>query len=128
MTEYQDLPPKFKRALLAKVKSRQPFWTLLGIAVVDVKKGWAKLRLPFSENLTHSEGVAHGGAIFSLADSAVAMALLGMVEKDENFTTVEMKINYIKSFKKGEITAEARIFNKGRRIALGDVDIQDEQG
>ena len=107
MTKHKDLPPNFKRVLLEKVKSKQPFWELLGIEMVDVKKGWAKLRLPFSKSLIHPLGVVHGGAIFSLADSAVAMALLGLVGKDEEFTTVEMKINYVRSFKEGEMIAEA---------------------
>jgi acyl-CoA thioesterase len=128
MTKHKDLSPNFKRALLEKVKPKQRFWELLGIEIVDVKEGWAKLRLPFSKKLIHPLGVAHGGAIFSLADSAVAMALLGLAGKDEEFTTVEMKINYVRSFKEGEMIAEASIFNKGNRIALGDVEIHDERG
>ena len=128
MSEFEDLAPNFRRAILEKTKSKQPYWKLLGIELLDVKKGWAKLRLPFSGELVHPYGIVHGGAIFSLADSAVAMALLGLVEKDERFTTVEMKINYVSAFKKGEIVAEARIFNKGSRIALGEVDIRNEQG
>ena len=128
MTGYEDLPPNLKRALLEKVRSKQAFWKHLGIDLLDVKKGWAKLRLPFSEKLLHPLGIVHGGAIFSLADSAVAMALLGLVGKDEEFTTVEMKINYVSSFKRGEIIAEASILNKGNRIALGDVEIHDDRG
>ena len=128
MLNHEDLVPNFRRALLKTVKTKQPYWTLLGIEFLDVKKGWAKLRLRFSEKLLHPLGVVHGGAIFSLADSAVAMALLSLVEREERFTTVEMKINYVSPFEKGEITAEARILNKGKRIAVGDVDIRNEKG
>lgn len=56
------------------------------------------------------------------------MALLSLVEREERFTTVEMKINYVSPFEKGEITAEARILNRGSRIAVGDVDIRNEKG
>jgi uncharacterized protein (TIGR00369 family) len=56
------------------------------------------------------------------------MALLGLVEKGERFTTVEMNINYVSPFREGKITAEARIIHKGSRIALGDVDVRDDQG
>ena len=128
MPDYEDLSPNFKRTLLKKIKSKQPFWTLLGIQLLDVKKGWAQLRLPFSEKLVHPYGIVHGGATFSLADSAVAMALLGLVDIDERFTTVEMKINYLRPVDKGEITAEAIILEKGRNIALGDVTITNNQG
>ena len=128
MPDYEALPPNFKRALLEKAKSKQPFWRLLGIQLVDVKKGWAQLRLPFSEKLIHPYGIIHGGATFSLADSAVAMALLGLVGKNEQFTTVEMKINYLRPVDKGEMTAEAIILEKGKNIVLGDVTVTNEEG
>ena len=128
VSEYEELAQNFRRSLMEKIKSSQPYWTLLGIEMLDVKKGWAKLQLPFAKKLTHPYGIAHGGVIFSLADSAVAMALLGLVEKGERFTTVEMNINYVSPFREGNITAEARIINKGSRIALGDVDVRDDQG
>jgi len=113
---------------MERVKTKQPYWGLLGIELVDIKKGWAKLRLPFSEKLIHPYGIVNGGAIFSLADAAVAMALIGLIERDEQFTTIEMNINYVRPFGDGEITAEAKIVNKGRSTALGDVDIIDQRG
>ncbi len=125
---YEDLSPGFRQALLAKIKSKQPYWRLLGIELVDAKKGWAKLKLSFSEKLVHPFGVVHGGAIFSLADSAVAIALLGLVDKTERFTTVETKINYVNPVKEGDISAESRIVHKGNRIVLGEVEIRDEKG
>jgi len=113
---------------MERVKTKQPYWGLLGIELVDIKKGWAKLRLPFSEKLIHPYGIVNGGAIFSLADAAVAMALIGLIERDEQCTTIEMNINYVRPFGDGEITAEAKIVNKGRSTALGDVDIIDQRG
>ena len=128
MSEYEDLSPNFKNSLLTKVKKNTPFWTLIDMDLVDVKKGWAKVRLPYSEKLNHAYGTAHGAAVFAPADSAVAMALQGMVAKDEVFTTVEMKINYIRPFDQGEITAEAKIVHKGGNLALGDVEIRNSDG
>lgn len=128
MNEYEELSPNFKQALLTKVKAHTPFWTLINMDLLDVKKGWAKVRLPYDPKLNHAYGAAHGAAVFAPADSAVAMALQGMVGKDEVFTTVEMKINYLRPFAKGEITAEARIVHKGGNLALGEVEVRDEQG
>lgn len=128
MEKFEELAPKFKNALIDAMKTRSPFWALLGMEIVDVRKGWAKVRLPFAEKLVHPLGIAHGGAIFSPADSAVAMALIGLVERDEIFTTVEMKINYLIPFKDGEITAEAKIVYKGSKTALGDVEVRNLRG
>jgi acyl-CoA thioesterase len=128
MAEFEELSPNFKKALLTKVKSNTPFWSLINMDVIDVKKGWARVKLPYDKKLDHAYGSAHGAAVFAPADSAVAMALQGMVEKDEIFTTVEMKINYVRPFSKGEITAEAVIIHKGGNLAIGDVEVRDSQG
>lgn len=39
-----------------------------------------------------------------------------------------MKINYLKPFDKGKITAEANIIHKGKKIAIGDVQVINDQG
>ena len=128
MIEYEELDPKFKKLIIEKMKTESPYWSLLGMELVDIKKGWAKVRLPFDKKIVHPLGVAHGGAIFSPADSAVAMALIGMVQEDESFATIEMKINYIAPFEKGEIIAEAKLIHKGRNTALGDIEVRNGQG
>ncbi|MBE9542910.1 MAG: PaaI family thioesterase [Proteobacteria bacterium] len=127
MTDYEELDPGFKKSLLDWMKTRNPFWSLLGMEIIEIKKGWAKIRLPFTEKLANGLGVAHGGAIFSPADSAVGMALVGMIDKDENISTLEMKINYLKPFVEGEIIAEAKIVHKGTMTAIGDVEVRDEK-
>jgi acyl-CoA thioesterase len=128
VSEYEELDPQFKEILLERMKTGNPFWSLIGMEIVLLKKGWAKIRLPFTEKLANSSGVAHGGAIFSPADSAVGMALVGMLEKGENISTLEMKINYLKPFSGGEILAEARIIHRGTQTAVGDVVVRDGNG
>ena len=128
MIKYEDLAPNYKTALIEKMKTTVPFWKLLGMEVVDVKKGWAVVKLPYTDKLAQADGVAHGGAIFSPADAAVAVALLGLIDRDETLLTIEMKINYIKSVKTGDIIAEAKIVHKGGRTAIGDIEVRNSQG
>ena len=128
MSEYEEIDPRFKESLLNWMKTNNPFWSLLGMELAEIKKGWAKIRLPFTKKLTNGIGVAHGGAIFSPADSAVGMALIGLVDKDENISTLEMKINYLKPLAEGEIIAEAKIVHRGTMTAIGDVEVRDGQG
>ena len=125
MAEYEELAPRFKAAILDWMRTKNPFWALLGMELVDVKKGWAQVRLPIEKKLTTAIGLVHGGAIFSSADSAVGMALVGMIDRTENISTLEMKINYMKPVKGGGIVAEARIIHKGTQTAIGDVEVRD---
>ncbi len=127
MTEYEELTPRFKEALMKWQKTENPFWSLLGMELMAVKKGWAKIRLPFTEKLANGIGLVHGGAIFSPADSAVGMALVGLLNRDETASTLEMKINYLKPFKDGEIVAEAKIIHRGTMTAVGDVEVRDNK-
>ena len=128
MKEYEELAPRFKEALMNWQKTKNPFWSLLGMELIAVKKGWAKIRLPFSDKLANGIGLAHGGAIFSPADSAVGMALVGLLNKDETVSTLEMKINYLKPVQGGEIVAEAKIIHRGTMTAIGDVEVRDYEG
>jgi len=125
VTEYEELAPRFKEAILDWMKNRNPFWSLLGMELVEVRKGWAQIRLPFDKKLTNAIGLVHGGAIFTPADSAVGMALVGMISRNENISTLEMKINYLKPVKKCDIIAEAKIVHKGAQTAIGDVEVRD---
>ena len=126
MAEYEEPAPRFKQALMKWQKTENPFWSLLGMELVAVKKGWAKIRLPLTEKLANGIGLTHGGAIFSPADSAVGMALVGLLNEDETISTLEMKINYMKPVKGGEIIAKAKIIHKGTQTAIGDVEVRDE--
>jgi len=128
MSQYEELDPRFKESLLSWMKTKNPFWSLLGMELAEIKKGWAKIRLPFTEKLANGIGVAHGGAIFSPADSAVGMALIGLTTRDESISTLEMKINYLRPLSEGEIIAEARIVHRGTMTAIGDVEVTDGKG
>jgi len=39
MEEFEELEPKFKKLLIETMKTKSPFWALLGMEIVDVKKG-----------------------------------------------------------------------------------------
>ncbi len=105
------------------VASSSPYYQLLGMEVIEIKKGESKIQMPFRQELTHPYGIVHGGAIASLADSAVAMALISLVDPKDRITTIEFKINFFKPINQGSLIAHARIIHKGSKTAVGEVDI-----
>ena len=128
MQDYEEVAPNLKIALIDRAKKKIPFWSLLDMEVVDVKKGWAKIRIPFSDKLTNANGMVHGGAIFSAADSATGIALHGLMDKGVQIATLEMKINYIIPVPAGDIIAESRIIHKGTQTAIGDAEVRNDAG
>jgi uncharacterized protein (TIGR00369 family) len=111
-----------------KVANSSPYHRLLGIEAIEIREGESRIQMLFKQELTHPYGIVHGGAIASLADSAVAMALISLVEPKDRITTIEFKINFFVPVSKGELKAHAKIIHKGSKIAVGDVEVINEGG
>jgi acyl-CoA thioesterase len=111
-----------------KVAASSPYYRLLGLEVTEIKEGESTIQMLFKQELTHPYGLVHGGAIASLADSAVALALGSLVEQKDRITTIEFKINFFVPVSKGELKAHAKIIHKGSKTAVGDVEVTNEEG
>ncbi len=105
-----------------------PYYQLLGMRVVEMGDGYARLVMPVKEKLLQIYGGVHGGATASLVDSAVAVALISTSTPDEKAFTVELKVNFLAPVSKGRLTAECRLFHRGRTIAAGDVEVRNDEG
>ncbi len=110
-------------AMIERVNT-SPYYNLLGFYAEELSEGYCRMRMPAAEKLKQFQGHVHGGAIFSIADAAVAVALLGMCEPGEKVMTVEAKLNHLAPVEDDEIYAEAKIIQKGKSVALGDVEVR----
>ncbi|MCJ7492793.1 MAG: PaaI family thioesterase [Deltaproteobacteria bacterium] len=117
----------YEKALRRAVETA-PYYQLLQITLDQIDEGFARFRMPFRKELTQAYGVVHGGAITSLADTAVAFALMTLIQPGERVTTAEFKINFLSSVHSGEMIGEARIVNKGRRLVMADMEVKKEDG
>lgn len=88
----------------------------LGVKVLEVKDGYAKLSLKITKDHTNSLGAAHGGVIFALADCAFAEA---SNYGDKVAVAVQVSINFLKPAFEGDmLTAEAVRVSDGRTLGL----------
>lgn len=69
---------------------------------------------PFHFN---SNGVVHGGVLFTLADTGMGAALYSGLDKTQACATIEMKINYFRPVISGVVECESQLINKGRSTA-----------
>src|SRR4030043_1920617 len=111
-----------------ELTNRSPYYRLLKMEVLEIRKGKSIIQMPFRKKLTHPYGIVNGGALASLADSAVAMALIGLVKPSDRITTIEFKINFFTPVSQGKLTAQAEIIYKGSKTAVGDVEVSNEAG
>ncbi len=110
------------------VTNCSPFYQLLGMKVLEIRDGKCRMEMPFKKKLTHPYGIIHGGAIASLADTAVAMALVSLVKPGNRITTIEFKINFFAPISLRKLTAKAKIIYKESKTAVGDVEVVNEEG
>ncbi len=122
----QDSPSRWA-STIAEINGC-PYYRLLGMEIQAMGDGYARLTMPVEEKLIQIYGTVHGGATASLADSAVAIALISTSAEDERAFTVELKLNFLAPVTEGLLTAEARLFHRGRSIAAGDVEVRNSQG
>jgi acyl-CoA thioesterase len=107
------------------MKNVDLFRKILGIKVLDVKEGYAKLSLKLTKDHTNSLGAAHGGAIFSLADCAFAEA----ANYGDNIgIAVQVNINYLRPASEGDVLiAEAICVSDGKTLGLYHVNVTKEK-
>jgi acyl-CoA thioesterase len=106
------------------MKRQDSFRELLGIRVLDVKDGYAKVSLKISKEHTNFLGATHGGAIFTLADCAFAEAVnFG----DKVAVAVQVSINFLRPSSEGDVLiAEASKVSEGKTFALYNITISKE--
>ena len=106
------------------MKGNDYFRELLGIQVLDVKDGYAKMSMKITKNHTNFLGATHGGAIFALADCAFAEAVNF---ENKRAVAVQVSINFLKPSSEGDILiAETAKISEGKTFALYNITIRKE--
>jgi acyl-CoA thioesterase len=89
----------------------------VGLRIEETATGHSRCSLEVKDFHVNSTGVVHGGALFTLADTAMGAALYSSLEEDEICATVEIKIAYFKPVFEGSVVCTAVVVNKGKSIA-----------
>ena len=108
-------------------KFAPPIAQLVGIRAVSFDEGKAVLELDAEGRHANPMGTLHGGVLCDLADLAMGAACYSTLEAGESFTTLELKINFLKPIWTGRLTARAQVKKGGRTVAFLECDIRDEK-
>ena len=89
------------------VGNSSAFGRLLGLEIHKAENGEALLGLSMHDGLCNVHGKLHGGALFSLIDTAMGQASHSLNGGLPNSVTLECKVNYIRPVTDGELTCRA---------------------
>lgn len=105
---------------------RAPFERLLRIEIVEAEQGRAVLTMPFHVDLAQGAGLMHGGALVSLADTAVVMAIKSLLPPATHFATLSMESRFLYPVKQGMVTARAEVVSREDRILKGSATVYND--
>jgi uncharacterized protein (TIGR00369 family) len=104
-----------------------PFECLLGMKIIKAEGGQAHLFLPFTLKLSNGGGVMHGGALTSLADTAVAMAIKSLQPAGTVFATTDLSMKFFAPVLEGPVHAYASVRETDERTFFGECELLGEK-
>jgi acyl-CoA thioesterase len=100
-----------------------PAW---GVDIEEAREGYARIRMTLRADMLNGHGIAHGGMVFALADSAFAYACNG-----RNLKTVaaQASIVFLDAAREGDVlVAEARERAVVGRSGVYNVSVRTQDG
>ena len=105
-----------------------PVGRLVGFALKSIEPGHAIFEMEADERHHNPMGTLHGGIYCDLADAAMGFAYAATLAEGETFTTIELKINFLRAVRKATLTAEARVVKAGSTLGYVECEVKDETG
>ena len=109
---------RYKKIIDDRVRN-SPFYMLIGMEVIGLAPGEARLRIKTGPQLHDEDGWVHPGVIFGLADASSGVAMATMVPRgSRRIVTVEMKANFIAPVKSGELTGIGKVLESDEELTV----------
>jgi uncharacterized protein (TIGR00369 family) len=105
-----------------------PVGRLLGFVLKEVEPGRAVFEMEADERHHNPMEALHGGIYCDLADAAMGYAYAATLGEGETFTTVELKINFLRVVRRGRLTAEARVVKAGSALGFVECHVTAQAG
>lgn len=103
-----------------------PIAQLIGFVLVEAEEGRAVFELETGKQHANPMGTLHGGILCDLADAAMGTAYATTLEDGESFTTIELKINFLKPVWNARLRAIGKVVKSGKTVGLIECDVIDE--
>ncbi len=103
------------------------FQSLVGFTV-EKDEGTARCTIDLSDKHMNPNGVAHGGVVFAMMDTAMGRATMSQLDDGKMCATIEMQVRYFRGATTGRLEATANVINAGRRIVHLEARTVDAEG
>ena len=117
-------------AIMENALPAPPIQQALDFRLVHVERGFTAFVGNPKFEYYNPIGSVHGGFTAALLDSCMACAVHSTLEAGYSYATIEIKVNYVRAItsETGEVRAEGRVINAGKRIATAEGRLYDSAG
>jgi uncharacterized protein (TIGR00369 family) len=121
---------EFVEGLASGALPLNTFAQTVGYDVVEAESGRVAVALEPTGAHLNPWGTLHGGLTATLLDSCMGLAIKSMLDKGMGSTTLEFKISLVRAItlETGEIRAEGKVLNCGRRVGTAEGRVTDAKG
>ena len=120
--------PEKSATLHAALQTRPPVSELIGFEIGEASEGRVVVVLQAGTRHFNPMGTVHGGILCDIADAAMGIAFAATLAPGESFTSVELKINFLRPVRQTLLRAAGRVVQRGRTIGYVECEITDENG
>ncbi len=93
---------------------------------VNLKPGTGVARITIGHNHLNPNGVAHGGVLFTMVDTAMGKATMSVLDEGQFCASVEVQLRFIRPASEGPATATATVLKRGRSIVHLQAEVMGE--
>lgn len=111
-------------ALMKRLNGNSQFLQSNDMKVIEVNEGYARVEMMIDQQILNIHGFVHGGALYSLADTAAGAASFAT---GRDSVTLTGTINYIKPGKGGKLIGIATEVSRGRTTGVYEVFIYNDE-
>lgn len=105
-----------------------PFAGMLGIEIDSARSEEVRGRMAWAGERCTADGVMHGGALVSLADTLGAVCAYLNLPPGATTTTVSSHTSFLRAVRQGEVGGRARPLHAGRSVIVVQTDLTDDRG
>ncbi|MEA2108582.1 MAG: PaaI family thioesterase [Pseudomonadota bacterium] len=113
---------------LYELISSSPFPHHMRMKLISISWDQAMVELEMGNCHLQPYGIAHGGVLATLIDTATFWAAFARLPEDAGLVNVDLKLNYLKPVQSGLLTAEGQCLRPGKTISYAEARVVDAQG
>lgn len=121
---------EFAQGLVSGALPLNTFAQTLGYDIVEAESGRVAITLQPTGAHLNPWGTVHGGLTATLLDSCMGLAIKSTLDQGLSSTTLEFKISLVRAItpEAGQIRAEGKVLNCGRRVGTAEGRVTDAEG